>query len=401
VRGLVEGFYGKPYSKLQRDILLRYISKMHEGTYMYAPKNDVFHRLRWRDEYPAELWNELTSGMTLARSLGVRFIFGISPWGFRSDEVSLLRKKALTAMGAGAAGVAVLFDDIPQQADASLARRQLQFVTEALDDISPPPLLCPSIYCSELLDILRGEEYLEAWRENSPSGWPVLWTGDMVVSSEIDRSDVETARSHLGALPVIWDNLLADDYCLRRIFLGDPSSRMIDGIDYLLNPSEIFPVALHAVHRMIASEGSSEWPVELGDAEAWTLLEGFHNVPWQAGDWVASLLEDMEKAVSDDPGSALLKRLDSMICVLGDFNENLGEMEGGFGLMPYSVDLRKFLWWWRKILELKEPGARMKELDRLVLRRLPYEHPIALMTCRILDNMTNGAADLEEGSNEG
>jgi len=113
------------------------------------------------------------------------------------------------------------------------------------------------------------------------------------------------------------------------------------------------------------------------------------------------VLEDMEKAVSDDPGSALLKRLDSMICVLGDFNENLGEMEGGFGLMPYSVDLGKFLWWWRKILELKEPGARMKELDRLVLRRLPYEHPIALMTCRILDNMTNGAADLEEGSNEG
>lgn len=383
MKGLVEGFYGRPYSKSQRETLLRYMTVLPDPAYLYAPKNDPYHRLRWREGYPREAWDGLASTMSLSRSLGVRFIFGISPWGFLPDDGPVLRERAQAAMDSGATGVAVLFDDIPEQADGELARAQIRLVTEALGDLSPVPILCPSVYCVELIGLLDGERYLDHWRESSPDGWPVIWTGDAVISPEIDRRTMATAGELLGRTPVLWDNLLADDYSLRRIFLGDPSGRMPESVDYLLNPSEIFPVALHGLHRMISAEGGGEWPTELGDPDAWKILEGFHNVPWYPMDWAGDLIEDIGKAVFDGPCSGLLGRLDAMIGTLRSFTEDLWSIEGGFGLMPYTVDLCKFLFWWRTVLRLPDAGSRLQELDRLMLHRLPYEHPLALMTGRL------------------
>ena len=398
MKGLVEGFYGRPYSKSQRETLLRYLSGLSESAYLYAPKNDPFHRLRWREGYPGETWDGLASTMSLSRSLGVRFIFGISPWGFRPDDGPVLRERALAAMDSGAASIAVLFDDIPERADAELAGAQIRLVTDALGDLSPVPILCPSVYCVELIGLLDGERYLDAWRESLPDGWPVIWTGDAVVSPRIDQRTMEAAGELLGRTPVFWDNLLADDYSLRRIFLGDPSGRMPEDVDYFLNPSEIFPVALHALHRMISAEGGGEWPVELGDPDAWKVLEGFHNVPWCPMDWAGDLMEDLERAAFEGSCEGLPGRLDAMIGTLGRFTENLYSIEGGFGLMPFAVDLRKFLSWWKTILGLPDTGSRLQELHRLMLRRLPYEHPLALMTGRLAGHRST---TLEGESDEG
>ena len=52
VRGVIEGFYGPPYTFDQRRDLFRFLAEADLNTYVYAPKLDPYHRDRWREPYP-------------------------------------------------------------------------------------------------------------------------------------------------------------------------------------------------------------------------------------------------------------------------------------------------------------------------------------------------------------
>lgn len=48
-RGSVEGFSGPPWSHAERLGLLGFARAVGLNEYVYAPKDDPFHRERWRD----------------------------------------------------------------------------------------------------------------------------------------------------------------------------------------------------------------------------------------------------------------------------------------------------------------------------------------------------------------
>ena len=52
VRGYIEGFYGRPWSKETRKAMLEYAVSYGANTHYYAPKDDPYHRKLWREEYP-------------------------------------------------------------------------------------------------------------------------------------------------------------------------------------------------------------------------------------------------------------------------------------------------------------------------------------------------------------
>ncbi len=390
--GVVEGFYGKPYRARQRGILIRNLSLLDEAAFVYAPKNDPFHRLRWREDYPAGEWSQLADNIVDAAESGVEFIFGISPWQFNNGDCENLRRKAGRAVDAGASGIAVLFDDIPETADGSLAARQLELARKALDGFDCAIYLCPSIYCTEFLDRYKGGEYLSAWRDNVPRSWQSFWTGNGVISRELDENIMTEARELLGGEPAIWDNLLADDYCLRRIYLAGLQGRIPDGYSYFLNPSSCFPVALHAVYMVLQASGvSCGFPSELGDMpQAWDILSGFHYLPWYPGEGTESLFRELENAVSDGPSERLMEELGHMSEVLGAFIDSIGEIEDGFELMPYIVDVKKIICWWEDVLKLPSRSSRLSRLKYLMFERLPFDHPLAMITAELVTNSGRG-----------
>ena len=51
-RGSIEGFYGNPWSHQDRLNQIEFYGKSKLNTYIYAPKDDVYHREKWRDPYP-------------------------------------------------------------------------------------------------------------------------------------------------------------------------------------------------------------------------------------------------------------------------------------------------------------------------------------------------------------
>ena len=52
LRGIVEGFYGKPWTQEQRIDMMAFCEAHRLNAYIYAPKDDPYHREKWREPYP-------------------------------------------------------------------------------------------------------------------------------------------------------------------------------------------------------------------------------------------------------------------------------------------------------------------------------------------------------------
>lgn len=55
LNGVVEGFYGMPWEVSQRHMLFATMVSLGLNAYMYAPKDDPYHRTFWRSLYPQDL----------------------------------------------------------------------------------------------------------------------------------------------------------------------------------------------------------------------------------------------------------------------------------------------------------------------------------------------------------
>ena len=57
--GVIEGFYGPPWTLAERLELFRWMSAAGLNTYLYGPKDDLKHRAIWREVYTPEEAAEL------------------------------------------------------------------------------------------------------------------------------------------------------------------------------------------------------------------------------------------------------------------------------------------------------------------------------------------------------
>ena len=131
LRGIVEGFYGPPWSYGARRDVLSFVAPLGMNAYVYAPKDDPFHRTRWREPYPADEQAALRALAAHCREVGVRFGFAISPglditYESEADRAQLDAKLA-PLIDAGVDWFVLALDDIP--AAPGLAARQAELAT--------------------------------------------------------------------------------------------------------------------------------------------------------------------------------------------------------------------------------------------------------------------------------
>jgi protein O-GlcNAcase/histone acetyltransferase len=77
--GVVEGFYGRPWTPAQRHALVRRLGALGLNTYLYAPKDDLRHRARWREAYPAGEAAALRDLIAACGAAGVEFVYALAP----------------------------------------------------------------------------------------------------------------------------------------------------------------------------------------------------------------------------------------------------------------------------------------------------------------------------------
>ena len=129
-RGVVEGFFGAPWSMAQRAALFELGAARGMNTYLYAPKDDPYHRKLWRKPYPNDLWKKLNRLIRRAQRSRIEFVYGFHPGEglcFSDGQpIQLLLKKAQRFYDAGVSTFAVLFDDIPSRLIHERDRRAFQ-----------------------------------------------------------------------------------------------------------------------------------------------------------------------------------------------------------------------------------------------------------------------------------
>ncbi|XP_049649349.1 protein O-GlcNAcase-like isoform X4 [Accipiter gentilis] len=202
--------------------------------YMYAPKDELKHRLLWREPYTEHEAARMRSLIEAAQEQGVEFVFAISAGQdmvFSSTGDRLLLQEKLRQVAAmGCQSFALLFDDIDPcmcQADRdvfpSLAQAQASVANEVYQELGQPSvfLFCPTEYCSSLCSPSPSQScYLLTIGQELLPGIGVIWTGPKVVSQELSATQLEEVEGVLRRRPIIWDNLYANDYDCRRVFLG-------------------------------------------------------------------------------------------------------------------------------------------------------------------------------------
>jgi protein O-GlcNAcase/histone acetyltransferase len=274
LHGVVEGFYGLPWSPAQRRTLFDWLHAHPAlSTYLYAPKDDFLHRQRWRDLYDEPQAAALRDLIAACETRGLRFIYAIAPGldiccASGADEAALFAKiDQLRRLGCR--HFALLFDDIPADLDAAdrdrygsagrahadLANRLAQHLERHLE--GEALLLCPTIYCSRQADFdLPSCRYLQDLATELAPDTAILWTGPEVISTSIDRAHAEAVRHTLRHPIILWDNLFANDYDLHRAFMGPFSGRAAALRDQfagiLLNPNCELPLNFVPLHTFAA-----------------------------------------------------------------------------------------------------------------------------------------------------
>ena len=217
--GIIEGYYGTPWSWAERADQVAFLSPHGYRFFMYAPKADAFLRKRWREDHPAAEREALVALSAHCRSLGVRFGVGLSPFELYRDfgdaaKADLARKLAwLDAIGVDDLGV--LFDDMRGDLP-DLARSQadiLHWIAERT--AASRVIVCPTYYTDDpVLDRFFGQrpaDYLETLGAALDPAIGVFWTGEEVCSAEYSPGHLARVAGQLRRKPVLWDNYPVND----------------------------------------------------------------------------------------------------------------------------------------------------------------------------------------------
>ena len=227
IRGIVEGFYGPPWSHADRLDVLRFEGQHGMNIYIYGPKDDPYHRKLWREPYQPQQLKHMGELAETARENFVDLSFAISPglsMIYSSDEDFQTLAHKLESVGKlGISHFALFLDDVPQELVhpedkarfKTLAQAHVQLINRLYDrlkSLSPKNHLtvCPTTYTNEW----GNRDYIRELGAGVKPDIPLDWTGMEVIPKTITADQAEEWGHFLRRKPLVWDNYPTND--------GDP-----------------------------------------------------------------------------------------------------------------------------------------------------------------------------------
>lgn len=271
-RGVVEGFYGTPWSHEARLSQLAFYGRNKMNVYIYGPKDDPWHRDHWRDPYPAEEGARISQLAEYAKQCGVNFYWAIHPGvdiKWTTEDRDKLVAKFESMYQLGVRSFAVFFDDIwGEGAKADKQAELLNYVDNNFIKKKPdvaPLIMCPTEYNRAWADDSKG--YLKTLGTQMNKGIEIMWTGNAVVKC-IDKESMEWVNQRIDRKAYIWWNFPVSDYVRDRLLMGPAYDNGLDiAADlagFVSNPME------HAEASKLALYGIADytWNMEAYDYKA-------------------------------------------------------------------------------------------------------------------------------------
>lgn len=222
-RGYIEGFYGKPWSHESRKSVMDLMAKNRMNTVYHAPKDDLYHREKWREKYPGYELARLKELVDAASDYYMDFYWCIAPGlsiKYSDDaEFDALMEKTKQLYSIGIRCFGLLLDDIDEElafdddkavfgetinAHIDLINRYYSALKEI--DSSIRLTVCPTLYHGK-----GNEYYISKLGKNISPLVSVFWTGRDICSREL--TSYEAIRFIEGTYhkPLYWDNYPVND----------------------------------------------------------------------------------------------------------------------------------------------------------------------------------------------
>jgi hypothetical protein len=340
IRGFIEGYYGIPWSNEDRISLMEFAGQFKATSYVFAPKDDPYHREKWGEPYPAEMLAEIGEMAQVGNETKTRFVWTISPLG----EVAHIARTQ---------GQQAAMDLLPENTEKMLAKfdqlydvgvRQfgvlgddvgnlpLDYVVQLMDAVSQwadekgdvyDILYCPASYNSSWA---WNAAELNAYEKGFDDNIQIFWTGS-TTCAPIVQSTIDTFknRSNDGVTrrdPLFWLNWPVNDVDMSRVFLG--KGEMLEtGIENLAgavtNPmqeAEASKIAIFAV-------ADYAWNTEKFDAQkSWE--DSFNYIEPDAAEEFHTLAKHMSDA---DPNGLKLSESEDIKSLLDSITSKVNNAE--------------------------------------------------------------------------
>ena len=272
-RGVVEGFYGNPWSHVDRLRQFDFYGKNKLNVYIYGPKDDPYHRNQWREPYPekeAQLISELAKA---AAQNKVDFVWAMHPGGdiqWTEADLNSSVQKLEWMYDLGVRAFAIFFDDI-FGAEQSKGAKQAEYMNalnrefvQKHSDVAPL-ILCPTQYNKSW----SGGSYLSDLGTTMDKDIRIMWTGATVVDM-INKVDMDWINAQIKRNAYIWLNYPVNDFCIDHMLMGPTYGNDLDIAEqlsgFVSNPmeyAEASKVSLYSIAdytwNMDAYSSQSSW----------------------------------------------------------------------------------------------------------------------------------------------
>ena len=227
VRGIIEGFYGKPWTHEQRLDMIAFVAERGMNTFVYAPKDDPLMRRDWREPYAGDELARVSELITSCTTNNVDFVYCLSP-GLSIEYSSALDRESLLGkfdaiVGLGVRSFGLLLDDIPDrlqhprdlQVFPDLVAAQVALVQNVFAHIAGAGssgnrlFVCPTQYWG-----YGNEDYIRRFGSALDPRIELFWTGRAICSATLDRADADTFTYAAGRPPTYWDNYPVNDVAM-------------------------------------------------------------------------------------------------------------------------------------------------------------------------------------------
>ncbi|MDO4779306.1 MAG: beta-N-acetylglucosaminidase domain-containing protein, partial [Tissierellia bacterium] len=243
IRGVIEGYYGRPWGNENRKELLEFGAKYKNNAMIFAPKDDPYHREKWREQYPPE---EL-EGFKMLGEAGLknknRFVWTISPFKKAKnseqsqpitssnvdDSIRDLLAKFDQLYSVGIRQFGVLADDVGNLPYTTVVKvmKAVSEWAKGKDDKVYDTVFVPQNYT--LGNWGNRSLELGTYQREFPEDIHIMYTGTSVLAPVTQSSISMYKRSVYGVTmrdPLFWLNWPVNDIDrsdFRRVFMGKGS----------------------------------------------------------------------------------------------------------------------------------------------------------------------------------
>ena len=222
-RGYIEGFYGPTWEHSKRLSVMSLMAKYGMNTYFYAPKDDIYHREKWRELYPEKDLADLKILVDYAKENYFDFNWCIGPglsYKYTSvEDFNLLINKIKSIYNIGVRGFGLLLDDIPWEfqypEDAEkydgIVDAHIDLINRVYDELksfdnSIKLTVCPTQYSGD-----ENGYYITKFGKGIPSDVSMFWTGQDICSRVLTVRESQELFRSTDHKPLFWDNYPVND----------------------------------------------------------------------------------------------------------------------------------------------------------------------------------------------